>query len=153
MTDFAGSFEHSADSKGRVVIPAAYRDGLGENFTVTINASATAIMLYPHERWEREKNRFAQVSTTDRKGWAYKRLFIGNAFTDNSLDAQGRVLLPAKLRTRIGATKDLVFVGMIDVIEVWDAEKYNEVEALTFEEIEECEQHMEARYPEVSGAQ
>ena len=147
MTDFAGSFDHSADSKGRVVIPVGYREGLGDNFTIAINGSATAIMLYPNARWETEKSRFARVSTTDVEGMAFKRLFFANAFTGNSLDAQGRVLLPAKLRTLIGAVKELVFVGMTDVIEVWDAAKYNAHEVDALQSIMSYQAHMEEKYP------
>ena len=55
------------------------------------------------------------------------------SFSGNSMDAQGRVLIPAKLRTKIGLTSDIVFVGMNDYIEIWDAEVYAKME----EEIEE----------------
>ena len=48
---FSGSFEHSLDGKGRVIIPASFREALGENFTITINPTRTAVAIYPKEMW------------------------------------------------------------------------------------------------------
>ena len=49
---FSGSFEHSLDGKGRVIIPASFREALGENFTITINPTRTAVAIYPKEMWD-----------------------------------------------------------------------------------------------------
>lgn len=146
MADFAASFEHSLDSKGRVIIPADYRKDLGEDFTIALNGSASAIALYPREQWEKIKERLARVSVTDKKGMEYKRFFNGNAFPGNTMDAQGRILLPSKLRALIGITKDLVFVGMTETIEIWDAQKHFESEQQTRMNIDDLAQHMEDRY-------
>ncbi len=148
MADFAGSFEHSLDSKGRVIIPMGYRNDLGDNFTIALNGSATAIALYPLEQWEKIKERLAKVSVTDKKGMEYKRFFNANAFPGNTIDAQGRVLLMSRLRSRLGIAKDLVFVGMGESIEIWDAQKFYESESQACMNIDDLAQHMEDRYSE-----
>ena len=146
MADFSGSYDHGLDSKGRVIIPMCFREGLGENFTIALNGLATAIALYPQDQWEHVKNRLARVSNTDAMGMDYKSFFIGNAFTSNSIDAQGRVLLPSKLRNMIGITKDVVFVGMTETIEIWDATTHNEKEQQARVDIKSLLQHMEDKY-------
>ena len=120
---FSGSYNHSLDGKGRAIIPTSFREALGENFTLTINPTRTAVALYPQEEWEHQLERLSQ----------YERYLMSVSFSGNSMDAQGRVLIPAKLRTKIGLTRDIVFVGMNDYIEIWDAEVYAKME----EEIEE----------------
>lgn len=146
MPEFAGSFEHGLDSKGRVIIPMDFRSELGENFTIALNGSASAIALYPLDQWQKIKERLARVSVTDKRGMQYKRFFNGNAFPGNTMDAQGRVVLPSKLRSLIGITKDIVFVGMTETIEIWEAQKHFESEQQTRLDIDDLAAYMEERY-------
>ena len=130
---FSGSFNHSLDGKGRTIIPTSFREALGENFTLTINPTKTAVAIYPQAEWEHQLERFSRINPMDRIGLQYERYLMSVSFSGNSMDTQGRVLIPAKLRTKIGLTRDIVFVGMNDYIEIWDAEVYAKME----EEIEE----------------
>ena len=130
---FSGSYNHSLDGKGRSIIPTSFREALGENFTLTINPTRTAVALYPQEEWEHQLERLSHINPMDKIGLQYERYLMSVSFSGNSMDAQGRVLIPAKLRTKIGLTRDIVFVGMNDYIEIWDAEVYAKME----EEIEE----------------
>ena len=130
---FSGSYNHSLDGKGRTIIPTSFREALGENFTLTINPTRTAVALYPQEEWEHQLERLSHINPMDKIGLQYERYLMSVSFSGNSMDAQGRVLIPAKLRTKIGLTRDIVFVGMNDYIEIWDAEVYAKME----EEIEE----------------
>ena len=59
---FSGSFEHSLDGKGRVIIPASFREALGENFTITINPTRTAVAIYPKADWDGQLSGF-HIST------------------------------------------------------------------------------------------
>ena len=121
---FSGSFDHSLDGKGRVIIPASFREALGENFTITINPNKTAVAIYPKEMWDQQLERLSQINPMDRVGMQYERYVMSVSFSGNSMDAQGRVLIPAKLRAKIGLTRDIVFVGLNRYIEIWDAEVY-----------------------------
>lgn len=118
---FTGTFAHSLDAKGRVIIPASYRDKLGQGFTITINSSIDALVFYPAPKWETVYEQLISVRDTDDIGIDYKRYIAANALTDVEMDAQGRVLIPAPLRDAVGLTKDLTFVGMLDHAELWDS--------------------------------
>lgn len=146
MADFAGSFEHSLDSKGRVIIPVSFREQLGENFTIALNSENTALALYPQEKWEQIKARLSQVRSTDVKGMMYVRYIMGNAFTGNVMDAQGRILLPQKLRAKVGLSRELVFVGMNEHVEIWDAARYQTQEQEAEMDFADLLSHMEERY-------
>ncbi|MBR1710399.1 MAG: division/cell wall cluster transcriptional repressor MraZ [Clostridia bacterium] len=136
QSSFSGSYDHSLDGKGRVIIPASYRDALGDHFTITINPNKTAIAVYPCEVWEQQLERLSKIDPMDKVGMQYVRYVMSVSFTDNSMDNQGRVLVPAKLRTKIGLTKDIVFVGMNNYIEIWDAAQFSDVDNKTEDEFD-----------------
>lgn len=144
---FSGSFDHSLDGKGRVIIPASFREALGENFTITINPNKTAVAIYPKEMWDQQLERLSQINPMDRVGLQYERYVMSVSFSGNSMDAQGRVLIPAKLRTKIGLTRDIVFVGLNRYIEIWDAEVYAKMEAQTEEDFENLSDYVYQKYP------
>ena len=145
---FSGSYDHSLDSKGRVIIPASYREALGEHFTITINPSKTAVAIYPQKVWEEQLERFAKINPMDRTGMQFVRYVMGVSFADNSMDAQGRVLIPLKLRTKIKLIKDIVFVGINTYIEIWDAEAYRAYEAATDENFDAVSDYVYEKYNE-----
>lgn len=144
---FSGSFDHSLDSKGRVIIPASFRDALGENFTITINPNKTAVAIYPKEVWDGQLERLSHINPMDKVGMRYERYLMSISFSGNSMDAQGRVLIPAKLRAKIGLTRDIVFVGLNHFIEIWDADVYAQMEAQTEEEFDDLADYVYEKYP------
>lgn len=119
---FAGTFAHSLDGKGRVIIPASFREKLGTGFTIALNSSIDALAVYPLEKWEEVNEQLSRVKHTDDEGMDYVRLIMANSQTDMEMDTQGRVLLPIHLREAAGLSKELTFVGMRDHIEIWDTE-------------------------------
>ena len=144
---FSGSFDHSLDGKGRVIIPASFREALGENFTITINPNKTAVAIYPKEMWDQQLERLSQINPMDRVGLQYERYVMSVSFSGNSMDAQGRVLIPSKLRAKIGLARDIVFVGLNRYIEIWDAEVYAKMEAQTEEDFENLSDYVYQKYP------
>ena len=144
---FSGSFDHSLDGKGRVIIPASFREALGEDFTLTINPNKTAVAIYPKAKWDEQLERLAQINPMDKIGIQYERYVMSVSFSGNSMDAQGRVLIPVKLRNKIGLTRDIVFVGLNSYIEVWDAEVYAKMEAQTEEDFENLADYVYQKYP------
>ena len=147
QTAFSGSFDHSLDGKGRVIIPASFREALGEDFTITINPNKTAVAIYPKEMWDQQLERLSQINPMDRVGMQYERYVMSVSFSGNSMDAQGRVLIPAKLRAKIGLTRDIVFVGLNRYIEIWDAEVYQKMEEQTEEDFENLSDYVYQKYP------
>ena len=144
---FSASFDHSLDGKGRVIIPASYREALGEDFTITINPHKTAIAIYPKVIWDQQLEQLSRINPMDEKGMRYVRYVMSVSFAGNSMDAQGRVLIPQKLRNKIGLTRDIVFVGLNSFIEIWDAEIYAKTEADTEDEFAELTSYVYQNYP------
>ena len=144
---FSGSFDHSLDGKGRVIIPASFREALGDDFTITINPNKTAVAIYPKAMWDQQLERLSHINPMDKVGIKYERYVMSVSFSGNSMDAQGRVLIPAKLRSKIGLTRDIVFVGLNSYIEVWDAEVYEKMEAVTEEDFENLADYVYEKYP------
>ena len=143
---FSGSFDHSLDGKGRVIIPASFREALGEDFTLTINPNKTAVAIYPKAVWDQQLERLSHINPMDKVGLQYERYVMSVSFSGNSMDAQGRVLIPAKLRAKIGLTRDIVFVGVNRYIEIWDAEVYQKTEADTEEDFDSLVDYVYNKY-------
>lgn len=143
---FSGSFDHSLDSKGRVIIPASFREALGDDFTVTINPNKTAVAIYPKAAWDLQLEKLSRINPMDKVGLQYERYMMSVSFSGNSMDAQGRVLIPTKLRTKIGLTKDIVFIGLNQYIEIWDADVYAAEEAKAEEDFENLADYIYEKY-------
>ena len=124
--EFSGNYTHSIDPKGRVTIPAAYREALGYGFTIGLNNDFSAIALYPVDKWRDMSARLDRIPDSDARGMAYVRLIKAFSFTNQSLDGQGRVLLPAALRQKAGMDKAIRFAGMGRWLEIWDEDRFNE---------------------------
>ena len=143
---FSGSYEHSLDSKGRVIIPVSYREALGDHFTITINPNKSAIAIYPEKVWEEQLERLSRINPMDKTGMQYVRFVMSVSFSDNSMDTQGRVLIPTRLRSKIGLIKDIVFVGINSYIEIWDAEAYRKYDETTDENFDAVSDYVYEHY-------
>ena len=124
--EFSGNYTHNIDPKGRATIPAAYREALGEGFTIGLNNAFNAIALYPIDKWRDMSARLDRIPDSDARGMAYVRLIQAFSFTNQSLDSQGRVLLPAVLRQNAGMDKAIRFAGMGRWLEIWDEDRFVE---------------------------
>ena len=124
--EFSGNYTHNIDPKGRATIPAAYREALGDGFTIGLNNEFNAIALYPIEKWQDMSARLDRIPDSDVRGMAYVRLIKAFSFTNQSLDSQGRVLLPTVLRQKVGMDKAIRFAGMGRWLEVWDEGRFAE---------------------------
>ena len=123
--EFSGNYTHTIDPKGRVTIPAAYREGLADGFTIGLNNDFTAIALYPKEKWQQIGENLDKIPDTDARGMAYVRLIKAFSFTNQQLDGQGRVLLPVVLRQKVKMDKAIRFAGVGRYLELWDEERFN----------------------------
>lgn len=114
---FMGQYEHSIDTKGRIIIPAKYREDLGESFVVTRGLDG-CLFLYPQADWQEfvEKLQSLPSNQNTRK---IQRQFLSKAM-EVTLDKQGRILIPALLRKLAKLEKEVVFVGMMNRVEIWD---------------------------------
>lgn len=145
-SEFSGNYAHTIDPKGRVTIPSAYREALGESFTIGLNNEFNAIALYPVEKWEEIGQKLERIPDSDARGMAYVRLIKAFSFPHQKLDGQGRVLLPALLRQKVGMERAICFVGIGRYLEIWDEARFAKVCAQSEENIEDLMSYVNDRY-------
>ncbi len=114
---FMGQYEHTIDVKGRTIIPAKYRESLGSTFVITLGLDG-CLFLYPLQEWQSFVDKL-QGLPSNQKTRKLQRQFLSKAM-EVTPDKQGRILIPSVLRGKAGLSKDVVFIGMMNRIEVWD---------------------------------
>lgn len=119
---FMGEYSHSLDTKGRIIIPAKYREELGEKFVITKGMDGCLFVL-PEEAFRELTNELKSLPLSVKDSRTLVRHFSGAA-ADGELDKQGRVLIPTKLREHAGLEKDVVLVGVLDKIEIWSRDRW-----------------------------
>ncbi|MDB4897002.1 MAG: MraZ protein [Firmicutes bacterium] len=114
---FMGEFQHSVDAKGRLIIPAKLREGLGERFVAT-KGLENCLFVFPPKEWEAFGEKLRSLPLASGAARAFTRLFFSGA-TECEVDPQGRILLPANLREYAGLDKDVVIMGVSNRVEIW----------------------------------
>jgi len=130
---FRGRFEYTIDPKGRVNIPARFREqleGAGQASFVVTNYSG-CLYVYPSGEWSQIEAQVEKASSVNRKLNTFLRFFVGGA-VEVVPDKQGRILIPPSLRSYAGLERDVVITGMPKRFEIWSREKW-EVEVGRFE--------------------
>ena len=118
---FMGEYNHTIDAKGRLIVPAKFREQLGEAFVIT-NGNDGCLNIYTNEDWETFLEKLSLLPN-NRDKREIVRVFVSKANTVE-VDKQGRILVPPALRVRAGLEKDVVLAGAIDKIEVWDKTRW-----------------------------
>ena len=125
ITMFKGEYNHTIDTKGRVIIPAKFREKLGDSFVVTKGLDG-CLYGYANEDWQAFEDKLSSLPITNKNSRQFTRFFLAGA-ADCEVDKQGRILLPAVLREFAGLEKDVVLVGVSKRIEIWSKEKWSEI--------------------------
>jgi MraZ protein len=127
---FRGVFEHQIDAKGRTSLPSRLRDALAgaydERLIVTTALDA-CLHAYPVREWEALEAALAKRSPMEAGVKTLMRLYVAPA-QEVSLDRLGRLLLPPSHRAHAGLEKDVVWAGMVKVIELWSAEGWRKAQ-------------------------
>ncbi len=121
---FMGEYSHTIDAKGRLIIPAKFREELGDEFVVTKGLDG-CLFIYPMEEWKTFEKKLEALPLTNKNARKFSRFFVAGAATCE-LDKQGRILVPATLREFAGLEKDVVLTGNLNRIEVWSKAMWNE---------------------------
>ena len=135
---FIGEYRHSLDTKGRVIVPAKFRDGLGDKFVITKGLDG-CLFAYSKEEWTNFENKIKTLPLTNKDARAFVRFFFSGA-VECEIDKQGRTLIPPMLRDYATLNKDLVIIGVSTRVEIWSQEKwdnYSEAEDLEADELAE----------------
>ena len=128
MIGFLGEYEATLDPKGRFLLPAAVKKQLpeGDNTRFVINRGfEKCLTMYPMTSWEPIFENISKLNDFDPKVREFRRYFFNGA-TELELDTAGRLLIPPNLRDHAGIGKDIVLVGSLQKIEIWDSKKYKE---------------------------
>lgn len=115
------------DPKGRLSIPAKFREFLGERYdrNLVVAHFDRCLAAYPEEEWSRLEEKFLQLPSTQLEVRTYLRRFFSSG-VECPPDKQGRVLLPPELRRLAGITKEVVLVGLMNRFEIWSRERWEE---------------------------
>ena len=121
---FIGEYSHNLDVKGRLAVPAKFRDKLKEGAVVTRGLD-NCLFLYTKDEWAKSAQKLANLPTSQSKARAYARLMLAGAM-DVDCDAQGRINLPEYLRKFASLDKKVIVAGLFDRLEIWDEAKWEE---------------------------
>jgi MraZ protein len=124
---FMGTYTPKLDDKGRLFLPAKFRDRLAEGVVVT-QGQENCLVVWPTDVFMAEARRAQATPMTNRGARDYARVLFAGA-DEGSLDKQGRIGIPANLREYAGLDKDVVVIGVMDRIEIWDPAKWGDYSA------------------------
>ena len=123
---FRGSSFHTIDSKGRIIIPARFRDVIkaqGSN-GVMVSRMDGGLVAYPYDEWHKIETRILSLAEKSENMRRFRRVFIGGAF-ECSCDKQDRILIPQNLRQYSEIEKEIVLVGVLDHFEIWSRKSWD----------------------------
>jgi MraZ protein len=139
---FYGEYDHTIDRKGRLILPARFREVAKENgierFFLTRGLDR-CIFMFSEDEWRLQEQRFKSLSFTKQEARSFNRMFFSGA-VDIVPDRQGRFIIPAYLKDYANIKRDTVIIGISNRIEIWDIPTWREFYASSknsFEEIAE----------------
>ena len=123
---FFGSFAHTLDEKGRLMIPRKMREELGYKVYI-MKGFDGSLSIYPESRYQKLVEEFSKLPFNQQKNRDYLRLQFASTY-EMDVDKLGRVQLPTALLNKFNISRNVIVLGIADHIEVWDAKKYQEYE-------------------------
>ena len=133
-----GEYEHSLDTKGRLIMPAKLREDIGEKFIVTKGLDGS-LFGFSQEEWKNFEEKLKTLPLTNKNSRDFVRFFLSGA-VECEIDKQGRFLIASNLREYAGMEKEVVIIGVGTRIEFWDKQKwkkYNSEENISADAIAE----------------
>lgn len=136
---FYGEYSHTIDRKGRLIIPAKFRQTLHANGIETIFVTRgldSCLFVFPEPEWRTVEARFKQIPFTKMEGRKFNRLFFSGA-VEVDLDRLGRLLIPKHLKGFAHIKQDLVIIGVSTRIEIWAKEQWQEFSQTSQQQFED----------------
>ncbi len=121
---FIGEYHHSIDDKGRLIIPAKFREELGTKFIIT-RGIENCLFVYSLESWEKIVNKLESLPFTKKDARAFIRFFLSGA-SEAEFDKQGRINITSPLISYANITKECIVIGTGDRLEIWSEESWND---------------------------
>ncbi|HEY3236008.1 MAG TPA: division/cell wall cluster transcriptional repressor MraZ [Polyangiaceae bacterium] len=134
---FRGQFTHTLDAKGRISLPARFREALlsdgGPRFILTPDVFDPCLHLYPMSAWEEFERKVAALPSLDEHAVRFRRLYV-SAAVECELDGSGRVLVTPGLREKAGLEREVVWAGMGRILELWSKARWEAALSMTHEQ-------------------
>jgi MraZ protein len=127
VAELLGTHEYQLDPKGRVSLPARFREAFAEGAFLTLGQDR-CLYVFPRAEWDLVRADIDALPLSDTASRAYQRAFLGQS-GEVKLDAQGRVTIPPKLRELAGIRKEVSVLGLGGRMEIWDRETYERYSA------------------------
>ena len=137
---FLGEYNHSIDAKGRLIVPAKFREGLGESFIVTKGLDG-CLYIYPKEEWKEFESKLSTLPVGKSDTRKMVRFFLSSA-SETEVDKQGRILIQTKHREYAALDKEVVLAGVGKKIEIWSKDKWEETATFSYEDMDEVAERM-----------
>ena len=138
MHMFMGEYNHTIDAKGRLIIPAKFREVLGDEFVVTKGMDG-CLFDFDNSEWQVFAEKLRSLPMIDKEVRQFTRFFLAGA-ASVEVDKQGRILLPSVLRDFAGIIKDTVLIGVGSRIEIWSKDRWEGT--VTYQDMDEISTHM-----------
>ena len=135
---FMGEYNHTIDTKGRLIIPSKFRELLGDEFIVTKGLDG-CLFVFPKNEWQIFEEKLRTLPLTQKSARTFTRFFVAGA-TTCELDKQGWILLPSTLREFAELEKDVVLAGNLNRIEIWSKAKW--IENTAFDDMDDIAEQM-----------
>jgi len=135
---FLGEYQHSIDDKGRIIIPAKFREALGSDFIITRGLD-NCLFVYPRSEWTQLEQKIKSLPSMAANARAFSRLLFAGA-SECEWDKQGRVNVPSHLREYAKLEKECTVIGVSTRVEIWNKtlwEQYSRASQESFNEIAE----------------
>ena len=139
---FMGEYNHTIDTKGRLIVPSKFRETLGDEFVVTKGLDG-CLFVYDNTEWAAFEEKLKGLPLTNKDARAFVRFFLAGAATVE-VDKQGRILLPSVLREFAGLEKDVVLVGVASRIEIWSKDRWLQSISTYDDDMDEVAANMES---------
>ena len=120
---FMSEYNHTIDTKGRLIIPAKFREKLGEEFVVSKGMDG-CLFVYANDDWNAFEQKLTSLPLINKEARQFARFFLAGA-AEVELDKQGRIVIPQELKVYAQIEKELVTMGAMSKIEVWARETWD----------------------------
>ena len=121
-----GEYAHNIDRKGRLIMPAKFREDLGEHVVVNRGLDG-CLYVYTAKQWETVYQKLSALQSTNKDARMFQRMMLSKA-AEVDLDSQGRILIPRTLIELAGLEKECLIVGMANHLEIWSKERWMQLE-------------------------
>ncbi|AZP05086.1 division/cell wall cluster transcriptional repressor MraZ [Jeotgalibaca ciconiae] len=135
-----GEYKHNMDAKGRIIMPAKFREELGQSFILTRGLDG-CLFGYPMEQWEILQEKLKQLPLSKKDARSFVRFFY-SAAVEAEIDKQGRINIPSTLVDYAKIEKECRIVGVSDRVEIWSNAKWEEFADMAEDSFEDIAENM-----------